>query len=70
MGVQGKIAVITGRNSGIGLAAKRFVSEGAGNESPKHNFPARLIPRREQFPFLNAGEKDGTNCAADHHAEA
>jgi NAD(P)-dependent dehydrogenase (short-subunit alcohol dehydrogenase family) len=37
MGVlQGKIAVITGRNEGIGLAAaKRFVSEGAGNESPK-----------------------------------
>ena len=72
MGVlQGKIAVITGRNSGIGLAAaKRFVSERRRQCFSNNNFPARLIPRREQFPFLNAGEKDATNCAADHHAEA
>lgn len=59
MGVlQGKIAVITGRNSGIDWRQQSsWFQKVQAMNPPNNNFPARLIPRREQFPFLNAGEK-------------
>jgi cation transport ATPase len=39
---------------------------------PNNNFPARLIPRREQFPFLNAGHPT-SNIGSDtglRHSQA
>jgi NAD(P)-dependent dehydrogenase (short-subunit alcohol dehydrogenase family) len=51
--LEGKVAVITGGNSGIGLAtARRFVAEGAHV----------LIFGRRQAPLDEAAKPIGRNC--------